>query len=393
MYIQSTTKLQCDFCGKFMEVPVYQPHNSRRAAHVFVCHHCGLVQSIYSAVERTRISTLSCDADWGNVRHGKGARLKTALRALDGKVDWTTIGRVLDVGSNRGDFLLWLRQSQPHVVIHAIEPDISIVGSYKNEPGIELSLARFEDVALAPASYGFIYCAHTLEHASSASKMLRQLFGALALGGFLYLEVPNIEAITLPDTVEEFFIDKHSFHFARSGLIDFIESLGFEIASGRDDIDPFNISLLLRRRSDVDLHVYPSQYGGFAEAHRMLISSYASILVNNRARLHRLIDECIAPFIERQKVAFWGAGRIFDALVKYGKLDTTRVQCLVDRHLWHIVHETHGVSIQRPEYLKRFEPQVVIILARSAASEITDEVRRFGVRHVVKFQDLLEQCP
>lgn len=392
MCTQSNTESQCDFCRASLDASVYQPKATRRAAQISICQNCGLIQSVYGSTSYERISTLSCDADWGNVRHGKGARLKAALHILKSCVDWTAMNRVLDVGSNRGDFLLWLRENQPHLAIHAIEPDASVVDFYKDELDIELSLARLENVTLASASYDFIYCAHTLEHASSASEMLQQMFDALVPEGLLYLEVPNIEAITLLDTVEEFFIDKHSFHFDRPSLIEFVESLGFEIISGRDDLDPFNISLLLRRRSDGGLHIYHSQDEGFAEAHRILITNYANILTSNRARLRQLIEARIVPFMERQKVAFWGAGRIFDALVKYGKLDTTRVQCLVDRHLWHIVNETHGVSVQRPEVLKRFEPQVVIVLARSAAGEIADEVRRFGVRHVVKFQDLLAQC-
>lgn len=392
MPIQFAINPQCDFCSASLEATVYQPQNSQRAAQVCICSHCGLTQSIYGITHFKRISTLSCDADWGNVRHGKGARLKAALCMLNKHVDWATVHRVLDVGSNRGDFLLWLRKNQPHKVIHAVEPDSSLVGTYQNESGIELTIARLEDITLIPAGYDFIYCAHTLEHASSASNMLRQLFTALVPNGLLYLEVPNIEAIALHDTIEEFFIDKHTFHFDRSGLIDFIGSLGFEIVSGKDDIDPFNIALLLCRGPDGGIPTYQLKHAGSVEAHRMLIDNYIHILTDNRVRLRRLVNEHIIPFMGRQKVAFWGAGRIFDALVKYGNLDTTQVQCLVDSHLWGIVSETHGVAIQRPEYLKRFEPQVVIILARSSAEAIVDEVHRFGVRHAIKFQDLLAQC-
>ena len=39
------------------------------------------------------------------------------------------------------------------------------------------------------------------------------------------------------------------------------------------------------------------------------------------------------PLIKRQKVAFWGASRTLDALVKYGALDLSNAHIIVDSYL------------------------------------------------------------
>ncbi len=391
MSTRSTIDAACDFCGTALDRVIYIPQKSRRGAEVALCGKCGLLQTLYGRPETERISTLSCDADWGNVRHGKGVRFDAAREALAG-VDWSGMSQVLDVGSNRGDFVRWVNRLHPHLSIHAVEPDARVVGSYRDDDAFEMSISRLEDLVLDAARYDFVYCSHTLEHAASASGMLTQISHALVPGGLLFLEVPNIAALRLEDTVEEFFIDKHTFHFDRAGLVDYVEHLGFEVLSAEDDNDIYNVSLLVKRANPPNATPYSPAVEVELAAKKALLATYADILAANRRKLKQLVDNLIIPFVARQKVAFWGAARIFDALVKYGGLSSNQVGCLVDSHLWSIVGQTHGTPIRKPDYLKRYEPQVVIVLARSAATHIANDVRSLGIRHVVKFQDLLSQC-
>ena len=43
--------------------------------------------------------------------------------------------------------------------------------------------------------------------------MLKKCFEILKENGFMFLEVPNSEVIKNKDNVEEYFIDKHHYHF------------------------------------------------------------------------------------------------------------------------------------------------------------------------------------
>lgn len=383
----------CDLCGQARLEPAYTVPDSALGVIVYVCEACGLVQSLPTRAARERIVSTSSGARWGNVRHGKGLRLQAALPILEAVIPWSQVHDVLDVGANRGDFVRWLHEAHPGVRVLGIEPDAAVVDGYRDLPGLELRVARIEDVALPAAAFDLAYCSHTLEHATSAAAMLRQIGDSLRPGGFLFLEVPNLMGIDSDEIVEEFFIDKHRFHFTRELLCDYTTVMGWRVVHGAEDRDPMNVTLVLAKEA-------PGADGGLAPAwrpmdegvaarHRLMIARYAETLAANRARLRRVVER-LRPFLARQRVAVWGAGRIFDALVVHGGLDMSQLCCVVDEFLWPYVSEVHGVRVQRPEQLKVVMPQVVLVLARSSAAAIAARVRSLGIKNVILFSDLLK---
>ena len=388
-FTMSNINMACDFCGAALD-DVYHATPSPRGMVVCVCSGCGLVQSRQTGSPPTEtIRTTSSEADWGNIRHGKGARLQPSLKILQAHAVFDSVTRVLDIGSNRGHFVQWLHATHPQIACVAVEPDGSVVSNYATQPGLTLHLSRFEAMQFAPGSFDLIYSSHSLEHADSAAAMMRHSYEILAEGGWLYLEVPNLQAIGERDIVEEFFIDKHSFHFDPVTLGAFCESLGFEQVNPAQDTDAFNLCLLLRKSGT------PKPFVGaptHAAPQRALIDGYRQTLAANRQMLHSVVTRYLAPLAARQKVGYWGAGRIFDALVKFGGLDPRQIHCLVDAHLAGIVPQVHGVPIQPPRALKRAEPQVVVVLGRSSEQEMARQAQAFGIRHVLKFSDLLAQC-
>ncbi|MCJ2078269.1 class I SAM-dependent methyltransferase [Methylobacterium sp. E-016] len=355
---------------------------------VFVCSQCGLTQSGFQPYARDRRQTLSADADWGNVRHGKGLRLQ-AVRGLVEGLDLSRVSDILDVGSNRGDFVRWVQQRHPHAAIWAVEPDERII-DYRHSPGVNYRKGKLEDSDLPQEKFGFVYNCQTLEHSNSAVAMLQTIWRAMRPGALMLLDVPNISSIGHSDIVEEFFIDKHVFHFDPSSLRRLVEAAGFEIVSPRGGEDPFNITLFARK---IEMMPEPSGYGQGTPPldNAALIRAYADTLHRNRERLARLVETKLRPLAKRQRVAYWGAGRIFDALVKYGGLTSSDLHLLVDKYLAGLMPETHGIPIQRPETLRLHEPQVVIVLARSGESAIASRAYAMGIRHVLKFSELLEQ--
>ncbi len=352
---------------------------------VFECPECKLCQSISLAPFHEEFArTLSCDADWGNVRHGKGARFEGVMAWLE-KIDFSQIDRVLDVGANRGHFVLWLEGCTSGTEIVAVEPDASVMAAYAGRPRIQSINERYENTDTG--LHDFIYSVHSLEHAPSAREMLRHNLEQLTPRGRMLLEVPNIAAISDRDNVEEFFIDKHTFHFSRAVLCNMVRSLGFEVLAGEEETDPFNITLLLAPAGKQG-QGSPARP---ATSQTARIAAYQSTLEQNRKALKKLVNEKLAPLSERQKVGYWGAGRIFNALVRYGGLLPEHVHTLVDRHLWQIIDHNDGIPISRPESLKQSEPQVLIILGRSSARNMRKQAEAMGIRHVILFQDLLAQ--
>lgn len=382
---------ECDFCHSTLSTPIYAPNNTRRASQVFICKLCGLSQSFQGVPEPKRIQTLSTDADWGNVRHGKGVRFDFLRTVLENEIQWNTVSKVVDVGSNRGDFVLWLNNHHPNVECWAIEPDKSVVENYAQIQQVNLHLDRLEHLSLPSNYFDLIFCSHTLEHADSAAEMLEIIRQALRPGGLLLLEIPNLQGITNQDVIEEFFIDKHTFHFDRETLIDYVSSSGFSVLRGLNDKDELNITLLLRRDSEPAVF-QPNAGTSRAARNAEWINLFAKRLPINRHLLKWIVEEKLRPLGARQKVGYWGGGRILDTLIKYGGLRSDDIYCLVDAHLHKIIKETHGVRIERPEMLRILEPQVLVTLGRSAEEFMAKSAYSFGIRHVVKFSELMDQA-
>src|SRR6201992_4470414 len=117
--------LVCDFCGKDSLKFAYQPEGSTRGLKVYLCNHCGLVQSAprMDRTEKRHDAAVSSGADWGNVRYGKGFRTQIALEAIARHAHLGGEIALLDVGSNRASFARKFLEAAPNATIVAVEPD------------------------------------------------------------------------------------------------------------------------------------------------------------------------------------------------------------------------------------------------------------------------------
>ena len=389
--MSDTSAFSCDFCEGTTCTVAYVVPGSARDMKIAVCDRCGLVQSIGAqSAPETRVVSTTSGATWGNIRHGKGLRLQQAIPLLEEHVDWRAVTNVLDVGSNRGDFLLWLNGAHPGLALTGVEPDLTVVADYADMPNLDFRGARLENVELPPAHFDFVYCSHTLEHAASASQMLKAIYVTLKPGGRLFLEVPNIAILMDPEISEEFFIDKHSFHFSHEILALFARHLNYEVCYASPKSDIGNITFILTRGPGA---LNDAPFAGFdplaaANAVRM-IGDYEQALTRNREKL-KPIAERLNAFMDRQRVAFWGGGRLFDALVRFGDLDTGKVHVLVDAYLSKYLTEVHGVKLYGPDKLRSADPQVLVILAKSSAADIAKQARRYGINNVISFSELYQ---
>ena len=110
---------------------------------------------------------------------------------------------------------------------------------------VDVRLDKLEHVTLEPEAYDFAYCCQTLEHADSPAGMIASMHAALKTGGTLFIEVPNLEVISYPLTIEEFFIDKHTAHFSHRLLCAYVEWSGFRLEEGTNSAeDILNVRIL-----------------------------------------------------------------------------------------------------------------------------------------------------
>ena len=380
----------CELCRHDALEPVYEPEGSTRGLKVHLCRHCGLVQSAPRTDRAARApAAVSAGADWGNVRYGKGFRTKAALDALKRHADFSNDIALLDIGSNRGSFARAFAGAAPNAHIVAVEPDERVAESVRGLERTALVRARIEDAALETGRFDIVHSCHTLEHVAAPMAVLADHWRVLKANGLLLIDVPNIALIDVDDIVEEWFIDKHLTHFSARTLMRMLAASGFEIVMPPDANDRENL-LIVARKSNAGSPAREADKREVDAAERLLID-----YVTNRARNLAALTAVAAQIarLAPKRVAMWGAGRLFDSLVKHGHFNPGAQALLVDKHLKAHVASRHGRMLFEPEALKDIDPGVIVVMSRGFASEIADEARALAPRaEIVLYTDLMAQA-
>ena len=380
----------CDFCRGQL-APRYRPEGSTRGLTVHVCQHFGLVQST-PRVARTKErhgASVSGGADWGNVRYGKGFRTAQAMDALRRHADLGESLALLDVGSNRGSFARAFLDAAPNAALTALEPDERFAQTAADLPRTRLIQARIEDMAFADASFDIVHSCHTIEHLAEPFTALRDHARILKHGGLLVIDAPNIALIGGEDIVEEWFIDKHLFHFSARSLSRMITAAGFSILEQADPGDPINLLFVARKNGRVSAPIAAD----LAEAEQAdrLIVRYRQTRARNLAALTAAAREITA--LKPRRIALWCAGRLFDLLVSEGGFDPGILTLLIDAHLRQHMASRHGVPLSPPEALTRTPADVIVVMSRGFAGEIAAEARRLSPgAQIILYSDLLTRA-
>ncbi|QWC98974.1 class I SAM-dependent methyltransferase [Polynucleobacter paneuropaeus] len=330
---------------------------------------------------------MSADADRSSYRYTKDVISGRYDEIFASYVDFTTITNVLDVGSNRGAFVNYLEHNHQGKFIEAIEPDTSVVKEYADRLNVNVQVCRFENAELPTNYFDFAYCAHTLEHASSARLMLHGIGKALKPGGKFFLAVPNL--LFYEDVIEEIFIDPHVYHFSYSILKECVEQLGFVIEYAGSPQEHEIIFLLRKIGSTFEEKIFLPLNLNLANQNKDSISNYHLKILRNRESLKESV-ELLNQASLSNKIVIWGGGRIFDALVRFGHLDVSKVYMVVDKYLHRYVKELYGRPLMSPDTLADLDTRniLVYIASREYAVEIEEEARKLGVRNFISFGEI-----
>jgi len=380
----------CELCGGEALEPVYEPEASTRGITVHLCLQCGLVQSL-PRVDRDKRApaAVSGGADWGNVRYGKGFRTAIALDAVKRHADLSKDIVLLDVGSNRGSFVKAFAGAAPRADIVAVEPDERVAESCAGLENVALIQARIEDTALESGRFDIVHSCHTIEHLAHPARALADHWRVLKDGGLLILDAPNITLIGSDDIVEEWFIDKHLYHFSAETLGRVIEAAGFRIVQAPDANDRSNLFFVARKTDRARPALASSR--AHAQWAEDLFARYIATRARNLMALSAVAAE-IARMAPRG-VALWGAGRLFDSLVVHGRFNPKALTLLVDTHLKPLVGERYGCALAGPEALSDSQAGVVVVMSRDFAREIEAQARMLAPHaEIVFYSELLARA-
>ena len=373
---------KCDFCGQLLMGAAYHPRNTKRGMEVHICEKCGLMQSFSTRIYLSNPPpSMSCDADRASIRYTKDLIIDRHMQQIESKIQLQFVKNVLDVGSNRGAFIRKLIAINTQAKIDAIEPEPTVSQFLGQIPQVTKHITRFEFTDLSTNTYDFIYLAHTLEHLISASASLLKIFNLLVTGGSVFIAVPNMESITSP-YFEEQFIDTHTYHFTEKILINKLKKIGFNVVSltlaGSDEI-----CILANKGSKIELESEEVNPGSLIEA----FGAYSSNVSMYRKELREIGANINSTFSSTQ-VIFWGAGRIFDGLIKIGEVNTEIIKCVVDKTLSSYLKQVNGVEIHSPSALgdiDRITP--IVVCSREYAEQIKSEATTLGFKNVRYFTE------
>lgn len=165
----------------------------RFAPYPFVeCSRCGFI--FRPDLDDARLAEVYTAGDYESLRGEEymqqlPARLSDARVRLNYVRQWSSEGRLLDVGAAAGAFVH--EASSSGFEASGIEPTPAFVRAAQEHFGVSVTEGTLSEVPLPDAYYQTITLWHVLEHLPDPVRHLRQATAALSDGGILAIEVPN----------------------------------------------------------------------------------------------------------------------------------------------------------------------------------------------------------
>ncbi|MEZ5661240.1 MAG: class I SAM-dependent methyltransferase [Burkholderiaceae bacterium] len=221
--------MQCAGCGLVQQFPLPES----RELHVYYSHHYRLD---YKRVLQPRPKHV--------YRAGRAALDRLSFLASAG----VTAGRLIDVGAGGGEFVFMA--SRKGFDACGVEPNLGYSAFARDAYGVRVDTA--EVGSLAAGSADVVTMFHVLEHIADPRAALESIWHALAPGGHLFIEVPNIAAADA--SPHNIYFKAHLFYFSAATLAALAHERFETLASD----DRGNLLMLLRRRDTLVERALPA---------------------------------------------------------------------------------------------------------------------------------------
>jgi 2-polyprenyl-3-methyl-5-hydroxy-6-metoxy-1,4-benzoquinol methylase len=247
--------MPCVLCGKadFSTVSSVDA-KSHQPLHVACCHGCGLVQQDPCPSEQDlhHFYTHQYRTDYKKTYAPKPKHIYRAGMLAVERLNFLQQhgiqgGTLLDIGAGGGEFVS-LAQSRGYDS-HGVEPNIGYSEFAKTQYGVDVMTGDFQRIS---GTYQVITMFHVLEHVPDPVNTFKRLWALLAEGGYLCVEVPNIE--TRDASPHNIFFKAHLFYFSRAALAACASPYFEPVVTDKRA----NLRMLFRRRQQETLMTVPS---------------------------------------------------------------------------------------------------------------------------------------
>jgi len=379
-----TSKKNCDFCNDKLTAP-YKPINTKRNILTYRCKNCSLLQSIPQKKYKSFPNpSMSVDADRSSIMYTKELVLPSHISFFKkNEVNFSKINSCLDIGSNRGNFSKFILSKNKNIRITAVETRKELIKNYNFNSNVKIYNTRYE-IFETNKEFDFIYNVHTLEHLTSCCLAIKKMKKHLAQNGLLFLAVPNINSID-NKFFEEVFIDPHTFHFTNNVLIKIFNKFGLKIIA--KNINGNELQYLLSKDLKIlelnnNAHIEKKHYFFYDKRSLYL---YKNKIAQNRKILKKKAKKIKKLLLNKINLVFWGAGRIFDGLIKFGNIKPSANIRIIDTNLYKYFKTLHNFRILKPSDLQKDESKsILVICSRVYKDSIINEGKKYFFKKYIK---------
>jgi len=297
--------IACPLCKSQKTVSVYKIENmfftdgrTSMDLEVGLCEECGFVfqSSAYSDEYDAKVANLYKNYHMSD-NFDFPRRDKKSLDSLEficRNVELNGRSSILEIGSDRGDFLYMLKEKYGANIL-GIEPNAEQVALVPTVKG-------YFDKDSFSSKFDLVVLKHTLEHIKYPQVFLRDVFGRVNDGGYIYIEVPSF------DVCRKYFLDdftaEHVSYFSQDVLLGLLKD--YEVIA----LDNSHFLRVIVKKTS-GTHA--------CESAGMDISGIKQFFEELGIRLSLIEDKIIVHTKAGGKVVFYGVGLYFRIL--FGKLE------------------------------------------------------------------------
>lgn len=294
--------------------------------------------------------------------------LSYALKFLTDTVDFSHIVNVLEIGSNRGDFLYHLKFRFSHINIIGIEPsNLDFVGV----PTVRAFFSR--NIFLS--KFDLVIVRHVLEHIKHPINFLNDIKTILADEGKLFIEVPNLRNDLMKKI--EVFTPDHVSYFTAQSMNRLIEESGMSLLTMGDE-DGIPLMGIMNNAVTIGTHSLCDN----GEDMRSLIGEYRKSMDDTVRAVKNLIDK-------GYRIIFYGSKNAF--LWFYNTIDVSIADTSLKEHVLAVIDDSEerigkrvsGFFVNDFGYLNNIKDEKIVFIlcaAREYAEAMINKIKNADLK-------------
>ena len=243
----------CALCSSTEYRPVLvgqdRLHGGPGRFQVVACRRCGLMRTnprptfatiglYYPQDYEPYIETASED------RHRRRHAVSRIVSSLDTAIPLLAPGRLLEIGSASGNYLVAMQRAGWHVT--GVEFDPTAAATAARTTGADVRVGGVLDTDFPPASFDLVCGWMVFEHLHDPVSAFARVFEWLTPGGWLAFSVPdagNWQLRTFGDAWFALQLPTHLYHFTKTTIRRVLSSRGYEAISIRSQRTLFDVAM------------------------------------------------------------------------------------------------------------------------------------------------------